>query len=261
MPKYQVYIEGRNFLLELYERHQKLGFYTQVFVEAQDDEGAESNAMEVLLRDTKLRERVLNSKEDRPTMTVGDLKQIGSFDGLILPHTKLIFFSAEKEPIQHEFVEAILEGNIDRVKEAHLAGASVSQPDRYGWLPIHRAATAGRREDILQMLIAWGSPLEAMGTEDWTPLHLASVSRSHRAVAALLKAGANIDARSVYGSTPLHLAIGPTLSEELLETVRVLISFGAAIDAQDEKGKTPLDEAMEIQNQELLRIFKDDGRS
>src|SRR6185295_1918672 len=110
-----------------------------------------------------------------------------------------------------DLVLAVIAGEIDRVREMYTAGVSVTEPDQYGWLPIHRAA-ANDRDEIINLLIEWGSPLEATGTEKWTPLHLASVSRSPRAVAALLNAGANIHARSVFGATPLHLAVGPTIT-------------------------------------------------
>jgi ankyrin repeat protein len=161
----------------------------------------------------------------------------------------------KKKPSGREFVRAIIAGNIDRVRKMHAAGASVSEPDQYGWLPIHRAS-ANNREEIIRLLIQWGSPLEATGTEQWTPLHLASVSRSSLAVAALLRAGANIHARSLFGATPLHLAIGPTITAEQLNTVRLLVSAGAAIDAADGKGKTPLDKVREIGNPELQRIVE-----
>ena len=161
----------------------------------------------------------------------------------------------KKKPSQREFVLAIIAGEIARVREMYANGASVTKPDQYGWLPIHRAA-ANDRDKIIQLLIKWGSPLEATGTEDWTPLHLASVSRSAHAAAALLKAGANIHARSIYGATPLHLAIGPTFTDSLLETVRVLVSAGANPAIADGEGKTPLDEAREVGNPELQRLLK-----
>jgi len=169
--------------------------------------------------------------------------------------TERLSIFMKKKPTAREFVLVIIAGEIDRVQEMQAAGASVSEPDQYGWLPIHRAA-ANDRAEIIPLLIEWGSPLEATGTEQWTPLHLASVSMSSHAVAALLQAGANIHARSVYGATPLHLAVSPTVTEQLLKTVRLLVSAGAVIDAPDGKGKTPLDEAREIGNQDLQKILE-----
>jgi ankyrin repeat protein len=162
-----------------------------------------------------------------------------------------------KKPAPRDLVLAVIAGEVDRVREMYAAGVSVTEPDQYGWLPIHRAA-ANDRDDIIRLLIAWGSPLEATGTERWTPLHLASVSRSPRAVRALLEAGADIQARSAFGQTPLHLAVGPTVTQPLLETVRVLVSAGADRGATDEDGKTPLDEAREFGHPELRRILGDD---
>ena len=121
----------------------------------------------------------------------------------------------------------------------------------------HRAAV-NDRDDIIRMLVDWGSPIEATGTDGWTPLHLAAVSRSPRAVRSLLAAGANVHARSAYGATPLHLAVGPTVTEPLLETVRILVSAGANRDAADEGGKTPRDKARKISHAELRRALGDD---
>jgi ankyrin repeat protein len=154
-------------------------------------------------------------------------------------------------------VLAVIAGDVDRVRQLHSAGVSVTEPDQFGWLPIHRAA-ANDRDDIIRLLVEWRSPLEATGTERWTPLHLASVSRNPRAVRALLDSGADIHARSDFGATPLHLAVGQTVTEALLETVRVLISGGADRNVADQDGKTPLDEARESGHVELRRILGDD---
>jgi ankyrin repeat protein len=160
----------------------------------------------------------------------------------------------KEKSTSREFVLAIVAGEIDRVREMQAAGVSVSEPDQYGCLPIHRAA-ANNRDEIIRLLIGWGSPLEATGTEKWTPLHLACVSKSSRAVAALLQAGANIHARSAFGATPLHLAIDPTITQPLLETISLLVSAGAAIDLPDARGKSPMDKAREIGNAKLLEIL------
>ena len=162
------------------------------------------------------------------------------------------------KPTTRDLVLAVVAGEIDRVQEMHAAGVSVTEPDQYGWLPIHRAA-ANDREDIIRLLVEWGSPLEPTGTERWTPLHLASVSSSPRAVRALLEAGADVHARSAFGQTPLHLAVGPTVTELLLETVRILVTAGADRNATDEDGTTPQDEARKVAHAELQRILEDDA--
>jgi ankyrin repeat protein len=169
----------------------------------------------------------------------------------------LFAHTLKKLPTTRDLVQAVIAGEVERVREMHAAGVSVMEPDQYGWLPIHRAA-ANDRAEVIRLLVDWGSPLEATGSDGWTPLHLASVSRSPHAVRALLDAGADIHARSKFGATPLHLAVGPTITEPLLDTVRVLVSSGADPTAADNEGKSPLDEARKIGHAELQKILGDD---
>jgi effector-binding domain-containing protein len=154
-------------------------------------------------------------------------------------------------PHPREFVSAIIAGELEEVRTMHDAGASVTEGDEHGWLPIHRAA-ANDRDEIIKLLLQWGSPLEPRGTEGWTPLHLACVSGSSCAVIALLLAGADPNARSEFGTTPLHLAI----TGERRETVQALLFAGARVDARNEEGTTALDVARERKKSELQNILE-----
>ena len=173
--------------------------------------------------------------------------------GRIGPQSALAVTSA---PTAREFVLAIIAGDTERVRKLRAAGASVTEADQYGWQPIHRAA-ANDRDEIIRLLVEWGSPLEATGTESWTPLHLASASRSDRAVAALLRAGANVHARSSSGATPLHLAIGLTVTPGSLETVCILMAAGSNPNAADHQSRSPLDRAREIGDPALLTALRE----
>jgi ankyrin repeat protein len=159
-----------------------------------------------------------------------------------------------RQAVQADFIEAILEGKVRRVKAIYKAGASVTASDQHGWLPIHRASTNNHGR-IVRLLISWGSPLEERGTDGWTPLHLAAVSRSPAAVAELIAAGAQVNARSDFGSTPLHLAVGCTLCEGMIETVELLIAAGAKPSARDRRGRSPLREVWALVDQ-TNRLFK-----
>jgi effector-binding domain-containing protein len=150
-----------------------------------------------------------------------------------------------------ELVNAVIAGDLPSVREMYDAGASITQPDQHGWLPIHRAA-ANDRDEIINLLLEWGSPLEPRGNEGWTPLHLACVSGSSRAVIALLLAGADANSRSEFGTTPLHLAI----SGERSETVQALLFAGARADARNEEGNTAMDVAREREKHELRSILE-----
>jgi hypothetical protein len=97
MKKYQVFVRGENFMMRFDEQDQKLGFYTTVFVEAQDQEDAELQAMELLRNDQKLVSSSLNTKSDSPMMFVESIEELESFQGLNLPRTGFSFFSEKSE--------------------------------------------------------------------------------------------------------------------------------------------------------------------
>lgn len=92
MLKYRVMIRGHNFLIDVDGCRQQMGFCTEVFVEAGDEEEAETRSMDVLCQDSKLRKKVLNGPEDRPRMSVIDIFKVVSFEGCTLPRTELAFY-------------------------------------------------------------------------------------------------------------------------------------------------------------------------
>ena len=77
-----------------------------------------------------------------------------------------------------------------------------------------------------------------------SPLHVLMINsddaKKQRVVASLLAAGADLEARNKYGSTPLHRAayFGHP------ETVKQLVEAGAALTAKDLEGLTPLEYAL-----------------
>src|SRR5438874_9126361 len=94
----------------------------------------------------------------------------GGYDSASLRYLPQRVIRMKRRPNQRQFVLAIIAGDIERVRTMHKAGASATESDQFGWLPIHRAA-ANDCDEIIRLLIKWGSPLEARGTEGWTPLH------------------------------------------------------------------------------------------
>ncbi len=82
MPKYQVEIDARNFLVELDGTVGKHGFVTILYVEAVDAKAAEYAAVQMLRDDQELRSLVKNDKTDPPTMDVTEVIEVESFDGI-----------------------------------------------------------------------------------------------------------------------------------------------------------------------------------
>ena len=83
-----------------------------------------------------------------------------------------------------------------------------------------------------------GANLEARTERGLTPLHMAAkYSTAPSVIAVLLDAGANLEARTVGGSTPLHLAT------RFPSAVTTLVEAGADLEARSEGGFTPLHNA------------------
>jgi len=76
---------------------QKFGFYTTVFVDAEDEEEAEQRSIQLLRHDPKLQESTLNNKSDSPMMYVEEIEELDSFDGYKLPRFGFAFFLMEND--------------------------------------------------------------------------------------------------------------------------------------------------------------------
>jgi len=72
------------------------------------------------------------------------------------------------------------------------------------------------------------------GTGDITPLHRAT--GSPKVVAALIDAGANVNAQDSAGDTPLHWAT----SHDFLESVKLLLKAGADSNLKNREGRKPI---------------------
>ncbi|MGD8810038.1 MAG: ankyrin repeat domain-containing protein, partial [Gammaproteobacteria bacterium] len=77
-----------------------------------------------------------------------------------------------------------------------------------------------------------------------TALHYAARSGHTDSAAALLDAGARIDATEANGITPLLMAI----SNDEVDTARLLVERGAALDLKDWYGRSPLWSAVNVRN-------------
>ena len=76
MKKYCVLINGRNFLLDFDGKKQKMGFYTNRFVEAKSVKEAENLAIDLMRREPKLNNNVFNNQNDPPMLYVDEIKEV-----------------------------------------------------------------------------------------------------------------------------------------------------------------------------------------
>jgi ankyrin repeat protein len=94
--------------------------------------------------------------------------------------------------------------------------------------------------------------LETRGHCGDTPLHVAAIRRDVEMVAALLDAGAAIDARGERDYTALLEAI----SQNHLEVVRLLLARGAGTALANDDGQTPLDLAELTKQNEIQSLLR-----
>ena len=80
MNKYQIEINGKNFLIDMNGEVSKYGFITYRYIEANDPQEAELQVMQMLRETEKLRNMVQNTKEDPPEMYMTEIEEIESFD-------------------------------------------------------------------------------------------------------------------------------------------------------------------------------------
>ena len=100
--------------------------------------------------------------------------------------------------------QAVIDGNIEAVKQHIAAGADVNAKDENGVTPLHWTET----EEIAELLIAKGADVNAK--DDWsgsTPLHPTATFGYKEITELLIAKGADVNARTGSGETPLDLAI------------------------------------------------------
>ena len=101
-----------------------------------------------------------------------------------------------------DFFQFTIDGDISSIRKAILDGYDINKPDKYGFIPLHRAC-ANHNDEIASLLIQSGSSLNSKGADDWTPIHLASISGAFNCLDSLAKAGIEMDAKDTNGCTAL----------------------------------------------------------
>ena len=143
--------------------------------------------------------------------------------------------------------EAAETENIEAV-QAHLAAGTDINAKDGGFTPLHLAI--GNKE-IVQLLITKGADVNARSVVGWTPLQYATGDNKKDVVELLIAEGADVNAKGgIGGGTSLYLA-AMSGHKELVE---LLIAADADVNVRESQlGMTPLDMADDKGTAELLR--------
>ncbi len=142
----------------------------------------------------------------------------------------------------------------DRVEAILRSGrALVRAYSHDGWTPLHLAAHFGRL-DVMKAILANGGSHRAISKNANAnqPLQAAAAGHQTAAVELLIKAGADVNARSHSGFTALHLAA----ANGIPEMVTMLLRAGANVGDATDGGKTALDYAMEAGHDAVVNLLE-----
>ncbi|KAJ6249438.1 ankyrin repeat protein [Anaeramoeba flamelloides] len=132
-------------------------------------------------------------------------------------------------------------GKLEITKFLLSNGADVNSTDATGRTPLHEASDQGR-DDLIKILLDAGSEINQIDQNGHTALYCAVLSRKISAVEALIKGGARLDFHfGDEGKKALHLACNLGRAD----MVELLIAYGANVNAITSKGFTPLHSAIE----------------
>ena len=129
---------------------------------------------------------------------------------------------------------------------------AVNEADEYGYTPLHGLAEEEHLE-IAQYLIDRGARINAATVDGITPLHLAA---SPEMASLFLRNGADLEARSREGDTPLLILAGEPDREPAIE---VLLEAGANVNATGRDGETALDVALARDEEEKAALLQQYG--
>jgi len=107
--------------------------------------------------------------------------------------------------------------------------------------PLHYATICGLHAFVKVLVVENPHDLDSLGSDNSTPLHMASLMGYEQVARVLLESDADVTAQNDDDQTPLHVAS----SEGHLQVVRALVEHGASATARDKVGMTPLHLALQ----------------
>ena len=153
---------------------------------------------------------------------------------------------------QSELHDALSSGGRTRVVALLWDGADIEGHNSQGWTPLMAASLHGQ-VDLARLLLDHGANLHAVNAEGKSAIHYAAMRGGAEAVRLLVRLGAGVNAADTFGGyTPLHLAAAHCNREIVQETCAALLAAGADVDARSKWGTTALWSAASAGRGELV---------
>lgn len=117
------------------------------------------------------------------------------------------------------------------------------------------SAQKGNRKTV-ELLIKQGAKLDKQDKEGMTALHLSIEEGAFQNMLLLLHSGANPNASSFRGFTPLMSALCSPKHSQLSKVLTLLLSHGANLHLKTVEGKSALDFAKEWGHEEIIKYLE-----
>ncbi|XP_024143227.1 ankyrin repeat domain-containing protein 53 [Oryzias melastigma] len=150
-----------------------------------------------------------------------------------------------------------LSRRVQGTKKRAVAAGSSEEPEKSQVLPaLHAACFHGDLASVRLLVDSKEWCINSTDLQGHQPVHMAlflqGFPNNSACLRYLLEHGANVNAITDSGQTPLHLAA----SKGLLDCVEILVNAGADVSAKDNRGCTPLDLARVWSHRKVARYLK-----
>ncbi len=144
----------------------------------------------------------------------------------------LLHSSLQRHDLDKETMKLIIES----------AKIDINQPDDNGSTVLHLALDFGRTLDTIKNLVSFRADWNRKGKDHCSIMHFAVAGSNKEAILYFKSLGADVNAKDVYGQTPLH-KVRFVRTKDYLGMTKFLSENGANLNARDKYGQT-LDQFM-----------------